>query len=184
MATKTQITTGRVRFSFVNVFTPRSINGSDEKYSVTLLIPKSDSHTMAKIKDAMEAAKKGYAAKSGKKLPAQLKNTIHDGDGVRESDGEPFGAECKGCWVMSVSSKKKPVVIFADKTPITDPNEFYSGCYGKAIINFFVYDTSGNRGISAGLLGVMKQTDGEPLGGGIIQDSDWDDDEDTEETPW
>ena len=72
MATKTQITTGRVRFSFVNVFTPRSINGSDEKYSVTLLIPKSDSHTMAKIKDAMEAAKKGYAAKSGKKLTLNL----------------------------------------------------------------------------------------------------------------
>ena len=93
MATKTQITTGRVRFSFVNVFTPRSINGSDEKYSVTLLIPKSDSHTMAKIKDAMAAAKQACASRSGKKLPAQLKNTIHDGDGVRESDGEPFGAE-------------------------------------------------------------------------------------------
>ena len=178
MATKTQITTGRVRFSFVNVFTPRSINGSDEKYSVTLLIPKSDSHTMAKIKDAMEAAKQAYASRSGKKLPAQLKNTIHDGDGVRESDGEPFGAECKGCWVMSVSSKKKTVVIFSDKTPITDPNEFYSGCYGRASISFYAFNANGNRGIACGLNNLQKIKDGEPLGGRASAESDFATEED------
>jgi len=66
--------------------------------------------------------------------------------------------------------------MYADKTPITEPKELFSGCYGRAIINFYVYDTNGNKGISAGLNGLMKLYDGEPLGGGVVTDSDWDDD--------
>jgi hypothetical protein len=184
-----KVLTGEVRLSYAHLAAPYANPtqpGAEPKYSVTLLIPKTDTVTYQDILNSIEAA--AQTATNGKTWngvrPPIILNPLHDGDGVRESDGEPFGAECKGCWVMSVTSKKKPIVIFADKTPITDPNDFYSGCYGKAIINFFVYDTSGNRGISAGLMGVMKQTDGEPLGGGVIQDSDWDDDEDGEENPW
>ena len=88
---------------------------------------------------------------------------------------EKFGEECKGCYVITVSSNNKPVLVHADKTPLTDPQELYSGCYGRAIINFYVYDTQGNKGISAGLNGIMKLYDGEPLGGGVVTDSDWDD---------
>ncbi len=100
--------------------------------------------------------------------------TLHDGDGERPNGGD-FGPECKGCYVITVSSKNRPVLVDRNKTPITDPQELYSGCYGRAIINFYVYDTNGNKGVSAGLNGIMKLQDGEPLGGGIVTDSDWDD---------
>ena len=150
----TQITTGKVRFSYCNLFTPRAVQeGATPKYSVTLLIPKSDKATMQKIKAAMDEAKQKFMA----------------------SNGGEFGEECKGCYVITVSSNNKPVLVHADKTPLTDPQELYSGCYGRAIINFYVYDTQGNKGISAGLNGIMKLYDGEPLGGGVVTDSDWDD---------
>ena len=175
MASATQITTGKVRFSFCNVFEPKSINGGDPKYSVTLIIPKSDKATLNKIKAAIEAAKTAYIQKnSGKKLPKDLKHTLHDGDGEMPNGGE-YGDECKGCYVMAVSSKNQPVICHADKTPITDPKELYSGCYGRAILNFYVYENSGNKGVTAGLNGVMKLYDGEPLCGGIVRDEDWDD---------
>ena len=178
MANATQITTGKVRFSYLNVFEPRSSmgEGGELKYSVTLLIPKSDKATLAKVNKAMEAAKAAYLTKNnGKKLPANLKHTIHDGDGERPN-GEAFNEECKGHFVITVSSKHQPVICYADKTPITEPKELFSGCYGRAIINFFVYDTAGSKGISAGLNGIMKLYDGEPLGGGVVTDEDWDDD--------
>lgn len=176
MASATQITTGKVRFSYCNLFTPRAMgDGQPEKYSVTLLIPKSDKATLAKIKAAIEAAKADYTAKNkGKPLPANAKTTLHDGDGERPS-GDEFGEECKGHYVMTVSSKNKPVIVDANKLPITETSELFSGCYGRAIINFYGYDTQGNKGISAGLNGIMKLHDGEPLGGGVVTDADWDD---------
>lgn len=143
---------------------------------MTLLIPKTDKNTIAKIKAAIEAAKTAYLQKhSGKKLPSALKTTLHDGDGERPNGGE-FGPECKGHYVMTCSSNNKPVIVYADKTPITEASELYSGCYGRAIVNFYVYDTNGNKGVSAGLNGIMKLSDGEPLSGGVVTDSDWDDD--------
>jgi hypothetical protein len=184
MATATQITTGKVRFSYCNLFTPRAVQeGGLPKYSVTLLIPKSDKDTFAKIKNAIEAAKTAYLSRNaGKKLPTGLKHTLHDGDGERPNGGE-FGEECKGHYVITVSSKNPPVIVYADKTPLTDPQELQSGDYGRAIINFYVYDTQGNKGISAGLNGIMKLYDGEALGGGRVVDSDWDDgwDDDADE---
>lgn len=181
MANATQITTGRVRFSYVNVFRPRAIQGGEEKYSTTLLIPKTDTKTLAKIKAAIAAAKARFTERTGKQLPAQLKTSLHDGDGTMPNSGEEYGPECKGCWVIAVSNTRKPVAVYADKAPITEESEFYSGCYGRAVISFFAYDTNGNRGVSASLMGVMKLSDGEPLGGGVVTDSDWDDDFDDEE---
>lgn len=176
MASATQITTGKVRFSYCNLFTPKAPQqGGQEVYSVTLLIPKTDKHTTGKIKAAIDAAKQNYLQKNaGKKLPSELKTTLHDGDGEKPNGGE-YGPECKGCYVMTVSSKNPPVIVNADKTPITDQKELYSGCYGRAIVNFYVYDTAGNKGVSAGLNGIMKLYDGEPLSGGVVTDSDWDD---------
>lgn len=175
MASSTQITTGKVRFSYAYLFTPRaSQDGGPAKYSVTLLIPKSDKNTLAKIKAAQDAARVNFTAKTGKKLPANLASTMHDGDAPRDN-GEDFGPECKGCYVMTVSSANPPVIVDANKAPITNPQELYSGCYGRAVINFYVYDYMGKRGLSAGLNGVMKLYDGEPLAGGIVTDSDWDD---------
>ena len=180
----TQITTGKVRFSYCSLFEPRANNNSgdgQEKYSVTLLIPKTDTTVYQNILSSIEAAaavaeanQNSLQKNSGKKLPSELKTTLHDGDGERPNGGD-FGPECQGCYVMTVSSKNRPVLVDKNKNPITDPQELYSGCYGRAIINFYVYDTNGNKGISAGLNGVMKLHDGEPLSGGIVTESDWDD---------
>lgn len=178
MNAKTKITTGKVRFSFVNIFKPKSMDGSEEnkKYSITLLIPKKDKITLQKIKTAISEAKQNYLKNnSGKKLPANLKTTLHDGDGQRPG-GEDFGPECAGHYVITVSSKEQPAIVDEDRVDILDPTEVYSGCYGKAVINFFVYDTNGNRGVTAALLGVMKLSDGEPLSARVVTDADWDDD--------
>ncbi len=179
---KTQITTGKVRFSYVNIFEPKAVTAdSPVKYSVTLIIPKSDKKTLAKIEAAMNAAKEQFKSKNpGKKLPKNLKTTLHDGDGERPNGGD-FGPECENSMVITVSSTKKPVVVYADKTPMTEPLELYSGCYGRAIINFYVYDTSGSVGLTAGLNGIMKLEDGEPLAGGVVTDEDWDDDFDDDD---
>lgn len=160
----TKVVTGKVRFSFAHVFEPQAREGGDPKYSVTLLIPKADTATMEKIKAAMAEARDLFCQKNGSaSLPAKPNHTLHDGDGMRDS-GDPFGPECKGCYVITVSSKQKPVVVDAFRNEITDPGEVYSGCYGRAAIDFFGYNSNGKKGISAGLLSVQKLSDGEPFG--------------------
>lgn len=161
----TKVVTGKVRFSFCHVFEPQApAGGGDPKYSVTLLIPKADASTLAKVKAAIAEARTNFCNKNGASaLPANPSTTLHDGDGVRAS-GEPFGPECKGCYVISVSSTQKPVVVDSFGNQITDPGEVYSGCYGRASINFYGYNRQGKKGISAGLLALQKLHDGEPFG--------------------
>lgn len=161
----TKVVTGKVRFSFCHIFEPQASQDNDElKYSVTLLIPKSDTATLQKINQAIGEARENYCQKNGSSaLPAKPQNTLHDGDGIRAS-GEPFGEECHGCYVITVSSKVKPVIVDAFRNEITDPAEVYSGCYGRASINFYGYNSHGKKGISAGLLSIQKLCDGEPFG--------------------
>lgn len=164
MATK--VITGKVRFSYVNIFEPmKNEDGTDGKYSVTLLIPKSDTDTLNKIKTAIADAREVFCNKNGATaLPQKPNHTLHDGDGLKDS-GEPYGEECKGHYVIAVSSKQKPVIVDNTRNPITDPTEVYSGCYGRAAINFYGYSRNGKKGISAGLQSIQKLHDGEPLGG-------------------
>lgn len=163
MATK--IVTGKVRFSFCNIWEPKEPQGGgDPKYSVTLLIPKADTVTLGKIKAAMQEARDNFCKRNGANaLPAKFNHTLHDGDGMRDS-GEPYGPECKGCWVITASSKQKPVIVDNMRNPITDPDEVYSGCYGRASINFYGYSRNGKKGVSAGLLSIQKLHDGDPFG--------------------
>lgn len=174
MATK--ITTGKVRFSFCNLFEPQAPQGGgDAKYGVTLLIPKADTTTKAKIDQAMKEAAELFRNKNGaSSLPAKFNHTLHDGDGLRDS-GEPYGPECKGHWVITVNSKRKPVIVDINKQEILDPSEVYSGCYGRACINFYGYNSNGKKGVSAGLLSVQKLADGEAFGT-VGSASDFDDD--------
>ena len=125
MATK--VVTGKVRFSYVNVFEPQVPQaGGDPKYSVTLLIPKSDTVTVGKIRAAIAEARENFCKKNGASaLPVKPSHTLHDGDGVRDS-GDPYGPECRGCFVITVSSKNKPVIVDNFRNEITDPNEVYS----------------------------------------------------------
>lgn len=187
-ALSTKVVTGKVRFSYLNVFQPRAITeGQEPKYSVCLLIPKSDKKTLAAIKAAIDAARLNSANLFNGKVPAQLKSPLHDGDGVKPNTGEPYGPECAGCYVLNASSKQKPGIVDANVQPILDSTELYSGCYGRASINFFAYNTSGNRGIGCGLNNLQKLTDGEPLGGRTNPEDDFGgdiDEYDEDSAPW
>ena len=158
------ITTGKVRASYVHIFQPQMPkNGGDPKYSVTLLIPKTDIATINAIRAEIEKAKQEGVQKTFKGvMPPNCKDPLHDGDGLKQS-GVPFGAECKGHMVLNASAKLQPAIVGVDMQPIINPADVYSGCYIRASLNFFAYDNSGNRGIGCGLNAIQKIEDGEPL---------------------
>jgi len=158
------ITTGEVRLSYVNVFEPQTRPGSEPKYSVTVLVPKSDTATKAAIDAAIAAAiEMGVNRCWNGVRPPQPAICVHDGDGPRPSDGQPFGAECKGMWVFTASSKNQPGIVDINIQPILDPREVYSGCYGRVNVTFFPYNSNGKKGIGCALNHVQKLRDGEPL---------------------
>ena len=97
-------------------------------------------------------------------MPAKPAIPLYDGDGVRPS-GEEFGEEAKGHWVITASSKQQPGMVDASLQPIINPNSLYSGCYGRADINFFAYNAAGKKGVGCGLNNLQKLEDGEPLSG-------------------
>lgn len=162
-----KVLTGEVRLSYCNLTTPRAAQqGGEPKYSVTLLIPKTDVATKADIDAAIQAAANEALSKvwNGAR-PPQLSVPIWDGDGVRKS-GVPFGDECKGHWVMTASTKNKPQVVGIDNINCElAPSDIYSGMYARVTIRFFGYSNSGNKGIGCGLGNVMKTRDGEALAG-------------------
>lgn len=162
----TKVVTGKVRFSFCQLFEPKSTDGGAPKYSVQLIIPKSDASTLGQIKAAMNEAAENFRKKNGAaSLPAAFAHPLHDGDGLKPS-GDPYGPECKGCMVMSVScgEAQPPVIVDAFGNRITDPGEVYSGCFGRASVNFYGYNNR-KKGVGAGLLAIQKLHDGDPLGG-------------------
>lgn len=170
------VVTGRVRLSYVHLFTPYvNPNGNGEpKYSVTILIPKSDVATKQRIDAAINAAiQQGINEKFNGVRPPVLAIPIHDGDGVRPSDGMPFGDECKGHWVLTASSKQKPEVVDLNLNPIINQTEVYSGIYARVSMRFFPYNSNGKKGIGCGLGNVQKLEDGEPLGGRTTAASDF-----------
>ena len=170
----TKVLTGEVRLSYANLITPRAAQqGGEPKYSVTLLIPKSDNATKMDIDNSIRAAyEEGVSKKWGGAHP-QPKIIVHDGDGLRPS-GLPFGEECKGHWVITASSKNKPQVVGIDNINCElAPNDIYSGMYARVTLNFFAYDTAGSKGVGCGLGNVMKTRDGEPLSGGASAASDF-----------
>ncbi|KGM99559.1 DUF2815 family protein [Clostridium botulinum] len=164
-----KVITGKVRFSYANVWEAKSINGSDPKYSVSLIIPKSDKATLKKINIAIEEAKKEGVAKLGGKIPANLKTPLRDGDIDRPEDE----AYADG-YFINANSNTKPGIVDKDVQPILDQSEFYSGCYGRASIVFYAYNANGNKGIACGLQNLQKIEDGEPLGGHSRAEDDFD----------
>jgi len=156
----TKVITGKVRASFVHVFEPQSVNGSEPKYSCSFIIPKSDTETVRAIQAAIEQAKQEGVAKFGGKIPSNLKIPLRDGDIDRPDD-----AAYADSYFVNANSREKPGVVDRRRLPVTDPLELYSGCYVRASINFFPFNTNGNRGIAAGLGNIQKWADGEPLNG-------------------
>lgn len=160
MATK--VITGKVRFSYVNIFRSRSFReGQDAKYSICLLIPKTDKKSVSEIKRAIDAAiEEGIASKWGGKKPKNLKLPLRDGDDERADEAPEY----EGMFFLNANSDTKPGIVDKDRNEILDPDEVYSGCWGRASINFYPFDSNGNRGIGVGLNNIQKLKDGERLG--------------------
>jgi len=172
------ITGPDTRWSYANVWEAKSINGGTPKFSVSLIIPKSDTVTIAKIKAAIEAAYKEGEAKlkgNGRSVPALsvLKTPLRDGDAERPDDEAYANA-----YFVNANSATAPGIVDADRQPILDTSEVYSGVYGRASINFYAFNSNGNKGIACGLNNLQKIRDGEPLGGKSRAEDDFADEED------
>ena len=157
------------RISFANIWEPKSINGSEEKYSVSCIIPKSDKQTLERIHKAVEAAKQiGISKKWGGKIPANLKLPLRDGD-IDRPDDEAYA----GAMFVNVNSKDAPQIVDRKVQPIIDPMECGSGDYCNVSVNFYAYNANGNRGVAAGLGNIQKIKDGERLAGKASAASDF-----------
>ena len=174
------ITGPGTRWSYANVWEPKSINGGTPKFSVSLIIPKSDTKTLAKIKAAIEAAYHEGESKlkgNGKSVPplAALKTPLRDGDTERPDDEAYVNA-----YFINANATTAPGIVDADRNPILTRSEVYSGVYGRASISFYAFNSNGNKGIACGLNNLQKIRDGEPLGGKASAESDFatDDDDD------
>ena len=165
---KNQVVTGECRLSFVNVFEPKAMKeGDTPKYSVTIIVPKSDTRTIEAIKAAIQAAAEMGAQKHfGGRVPTNVNHTFKDGDTATNDMGDlqkEKYPEYANSYYMRLSTKFAPKVLDANRNEILDPTEIYSGCYGKVSLTCFAYSGDGKRGVSACLNNVMKTRDGEPL---------------------
>lgn len=164
------VTISDVRLSYTNLFEakpPFNNPAGELKFSTTVLVSKKNQAAKAAIDAAINAAMEAGPSKCWNNVrPPQVAICVHDGDGVRPSDGMPFGPECKGCWVFTASCKadRPPFVVDANVQPILQRSEIYSGVYGNINVTFFPYSNSGKKGIGCGLNGFQKTRDGEPLG--------------------
>ena len=176
----TKVITGvKTRWSYANVWQAKSINGGAPKYSVSLIIPKSDTKTVTAVKNAIQAAyDEGQSKLKGnsKSVPAltAIKTPLRDGDAERPDD-EAY----KDCYFINANSATAPGIVDAARNPIIEHSEVYSGVYGRASINFYAFNSNGNRGIACGLNNLQKISDGDPLGGKTRAEDDFaDEDED------
>jgi hypothetical protein len=171
---KTKVVTGKARMSYVQVFEARAMDENQtKKFSVALLIPKSDTKTVKKIQAAIQAARLEGKEKYGAKFPMKSPSPLRDGDVDKEGDDV-----YAGCYFVNAKSVRKPKVVDAGLNEILDPEEFYSGCYGRASINFYPFDVPTNKGIACGLQNLQFLEDGERLGGGGSSvESDFGDDD-------
>ena len=167
----TKVTTGKVRFSYCHVFEPTAMSeGDTPKYSVSIIIPKSDTATLEKIKKAIEAAKQAGKAKLADrtgKIPSTIKTPLRDGDEERGDD--PAYANS---YFLNASTTRRPQIVDRSLSPIIEREEFYSGCYGRASLNFYAFNVQ-SKGIAAGLNNLQKLEDGEMLAGGSTANEDF-----------
>ena len=167
----TKVVTGKVRFCYTNVFEPVAMNeGDTPKYSICILIPKSDTKTLNAINKAIEAAKvegKAKLADKNGKIPSTIKTPLRDGDEERGDD--PAFTDMM---FINANSNRKPVIVDKALNPIMEKDEFYSGCYGRASLNFYAFNVQ-SKGIAAGLQNLQKLEDGEMLAGGSTAEEDF-----------
>ena len=178
-----KVITGRhTVMSYLTINEPKTpLGGGTPKYSVSLIIPKSDTVTVEKIRAAIQAAyDEGQSKLKGnsKTVPAleDLKTPLRDGDRERKGDDA-----YKNSYFVNANSTTKPGAVDADRNPILDTSELYSGIIGRASVTFYAFNSNGNRGIACGLNNIQKLADGTPLGGHSRAEDDFADDDDDED---
>jgi hypothetical protein len=162
-AMTTRVVTGKCRFVYCSVMSARKneMNGKDE-FSTQVLVPKSDTETVAALK---AAAKEALTAKFGDKIPKNVRNPLRDGDTETKSDGSPMGKEYAGCYFFNTKSTNKPGAVDANGQDLLGSNDIVSGDFGRVSLNAYAYDQAGNKGVSFGLNNIMLLAKGEALGG-------------------
>ena len=182
LANPMKVITGKdTRWSYANVWEAKSINGGTPKFSVSLIVPKSDKVTVEKIKAAIQAAYEEGQAKlkgNGRSVPplTAIKTPLRDGDTERPDDPAYANA-----YFINANSATAPGIVDADLNPILSRSEVYSGVYGRASISFYAFNSNGNKGIACGLNNLQKIRDGEPLGGKASAASDFASDGDVDD---
>lgn len=166
------VVTGKCRLSYEHLITPAAIDdNSPAKYSACIVVPKSDTTTLAKITGAIELAiQEGIQSKWRGKRPAKLKLPLRDGDVERPDD--PVFADA---YFLNANSTRRPKLVDRDRNEILDAEEIYSGCYCRFAIDFYPFSTSGNNGVAVGLSSVQKWSDGPRLTGGADPETDFND---------
>ena len=167
---KTKVITGIVRLSYANVWEPKSVNGGKEKYSVSIIIPKEDTKALDEIKKAIDAAIEEGKGKFGGKIPnkASLKIPLRDGD-IDRAEDEAY----KNSYFINANSITPPQVVDKNVKPILEHSEIYSGVYARVSINFYAFNSNGNKGIACGLGNIQKIRDGGPLGGRVSAEDEF-----------
>jgi hypothetical protein len=152
-----EVVTGKVRLSYVHLFTPyASQQGGEAKYSTTILLPKTDIATKQRIDAAINSAiQEGIASRWNGVRPPVLAIPVYDGDGVRPSDGMPIGEECKGHFVFTASSKQAPEIVDLTMQRILNQTEIYSAIYARVSVGFFPYASNGKKGLGYGPMPVQ-----------------------------
>lgn len=169
-----KVVTGPCVFSYLNCWEPKAAqDGGKPKFSVSLIIPKSDTKTYEKIQAAIQAAYQegqGKLKGNGKSVPplSSLRTPLRDGD-IDRPDDEAY----RNAWFINANSDSAPGVVDAECQPIMNRSEMYSGVKGRASIAFYSYNVNGNRGIACGLNNLQKLADGTPLGGKARAEDDF-----------
>lgn len=168
----TKVILKNVRLSFANLLEPKSINGGEPKYSTQVIIEKSDTENIENMKKAIDIAyKQGLESGRLKRVKRdRLKTTLHDAEEKYDFNENP---EYEDTLYINLNSKRRPGLINKYKDKTDDPEEVYSGVYANVSLNFYPYNTSGNKGVSAGLNNVMVLGKGERLGGQASAESDF-----------
>lgn len=166
----TKVVTGLVRLSYVQIFNKKSFTeGTDAKYSLCVLVPKKDTKTLKKIQAAVKAAaEKGISTKFNGKKPSNMHLPLRDGDEERAAEAPEY----KGMYFFNCKSDRKPGIVDKDRNEILDPDEVYSGCWGRVSVNFYPYSVNGNKGVAVGLNNVQKLKDDQRLGGAAASAED------------
>ena len=168
-STTTKMNIGEVRFSYCHLFTPEAVSdGADKTYSVSVIIPKTNTQLIAGIKQCINAAyQQGLASRWKGRKPAAWKNPLRDGDTERPDD-ESYA----NSYFINVTSRTKPGIVkrmtvggVTKLVEVINEEDVYSGCYGYVSVNFFPFANAGNNGVACGLNNVLKTKDGEFLGG-------------------